>query len=796
MTISGATPNNNPTVAAGQAQVPYTPTMNAGDSRSASAAQAEANFVTYNNLVFWNFIDTSLKDDAATPSPGTAGTAALATVQQWQEVLSVVAVLPQAGGSAELTAAANQTDVTLLGTAGRHSTALDITTNVGEEFVHFGVCSSNIGNFYHTGTGCPIIGTDEGQGDITAFVVGQVTTNLPSTSSGATSSVSTEGNLDAELWGVALVAVGTSAGTLDGANNPRIISVHHGEVTPTSPNAIQFTAGPNGSGVTTPLADGVTDVKLQLSRDGSYALLGWRQAQGTSQQSTLGLEAAAYQVAVVTSLSSTTAPTLATMDQRLSAPTLVNATSAGAAGIAYTNQGDFTDFGNAVGSPIVAWDFQDHVSYKTGFQGVAEQMVALYLYNDGTQDRLWVNTLVVTLGAATSATASAPPTLKTENELEINATPSVSGIAVYFSVAGQPQASPSPTFTFVSGSHGYGPATYTLAGWTSTQSCTSLIDGDPNDINSNPTAVAPQTTNNFDTVDSVDAGSIDNPSTGDVLIVFSKVVDATTSGGSFFDRQILATLYSPPVTTPLTDVVLSTSGVENAASTLTATSVFPAVPHGPQVVPNFGNFRRQLVPNFALVPNAKSTSVATGLGYSPSNGTYVYFTDLDTPNSAAMTGLFTRHFFARTALGTGATIPTLAQDFAPTAGTTNTATNFTNPLQIDALLDENVSNVFVFTAGTEAIVTFVQDNHWWATITNGGATYTNTGGLSTPILIDNNYSVSSTTQGIIAVTEGISEDQNGNDLHNEHPRHGQGQREPEQANLHSRSPVTPSEVRG
>jgi hypothetical protein len=747
MTISGATPNNNPLVAAGQQQVPYTPTMNAGDARAVSAAQAEANFVTYNNLVFWNFVDTSLADSTSTPTtPG----GDLANIQQSSQVLSVVAVIPQAGGSAELTAAANQTDITVLGNSNRHSVKLNGTANGSgnSEQVHFGICSSNIGNFYHTGTGCPIIGTDEGQGDVVAFVVGQVSTNLPAATT-ATASASTKGNTDQELWAVALVAVGADAGTLDGANNPRIVSVHNAELSATSANAAQ-NAGTFGSDVTTPLVDPVTDVKLELSRDGTYALLGWRQALGTSENSTLGLNAAAYQVAVVTSLSTTTAPTLTTIDQRLSSVVQVNATSAAAAGITYTNQPTPTgSFGIAAGSPVVAWDFQDHVQYATGFQGVADQLVALYLYNDGTQDRLWVNTLVVTLGAASTATTSAPPTLKTENELELDATPSVPGIAVYNNNG----TVVTSTFTFLPGSHGYAAATYTTTnGWTG--GCTSLIPGDPNNQGR---------MGNFDAVDTVDAGSIDNPSTGDVLIVFSKVVDATTVNNTFFDRQILATLYSPPTATPLTDVVLSQNVLENANG-----NPVPGFGGSFPLAPNYANFRRQLVSNYALVPNAKNPSVTAGKGYSPSNGTYVYFTDLDVPNSAANAGLFTRHFFARTALGTGAAVPTLAQDFAPTAGTSTSATSFVNPTQIDTLVDENVSSVVVLTAGTEAMVTFVQDNHWWATITQNGGTYTNAGGLSTPILIDNNFSAANNGTNAsmgVTTTEAFAEDRNGDDLH-------------------------------
>ncbi len=754
MTISGTTPNNNPTVATGQAQVPYTATMNSGDPRAASAAQAEARFVTYNNLVFWNFVDASLADSASATVAQAPGVDQ-ANIQQRSEVLSVVAVIPQAGGSAQLGAAANQTDVTVLGSAGRHQTATSTSSkDTGEEVVTLGVCASNIG------TGCSILGPDEGQGDVTAFVIGQVSTNLPAGQT-ATSSTTTPGNTDAELWAVALQAVGANAGTLDGANNPRIVSVHQAEVSTASANATQF-AGTSGSDVTTPLADPVADVKLQLSRDGTYALLGWRQALGTSQASTLGLQAAVYQVAVVTSLSQT-APTLSTLDERLSAPVLVNAGSAGATGIAYTNQANVTDVGTAVGAPVVAWDFQDHVSYATGFQGVANQMIALYLYNDGTQDRLWVNTLVVTLGAATSATTSAPPTLKTLNELEIDATPSVPGVAVY-NTNGSLVAS---TFTFVSGSHGFNAATYSLSGWTGLQ-CTTLTPGSPAIFKGLgfPTI--------SDAVDSVDAGSVAATPTGDVLIVFSKVVDATTSDNTFFNREILATLYSPTSTAPLTDVVLSTSPAENATSSTTVNTGF-----GPQLVPNYFAFSRQLV---QLVPNAKNPSVTAGKGYSPSNGTYVYFTDLGSQIPQDYKGLFTRHFLARTPLSTGSTVPTLAADFVPASGATASATTYAEPLQIDTLATgEDVSDVSVLTAGTEALVAFLQDDHWWATITQNGNTYTSTGGLSTPILIDNNYSVSAASQHVSPIVatpaapalflsdifplEGLSQDQNGDDLH-------------------------------
>jgi hypothetical protein len=757
MTISGSTPNNDPLVAAGQAQVPYTATMNAGDARSQTAAQAEANFVTYNNLVFWNFIDTSLQDDASSPSsPGTD----LAQVQQLSQVLSVVAVLPEAGGSAEISTGANQTDITVLGNGTRHSIkTVTSTSDPGSESVAFGLCESNIGNPYHLATGnflgnpigSPIIGPDEGQGDVTAFVIGQVSTNLPSGTT-ATASASTKGSNQSELWAAALVAAGPGAGTPDGANTPRIVSVHQADLSLSSANANQ-NAGTSGSNVTAALFDSVGDVKLALSRDGTYAILGWRQALGTSENSTLALNAAAYQVAVVSSTTSTSAPTLPTLDERLSAVIQVNAGSAAAPGIAYTNQPIPTGLqGIAAGSPVVAWDFQDHVEHRVGFQGVANQMVALYLYNDGTEDRLWVNTLVVTLGATTGAA----PTLKTENELELDAAPMVPGNTV-FNNQTTPVAS---TFRFLTGSHGFSPAQYnsTQAQMAWLIGCTSLIPGDANNDSGY---------GSYDTVDSVDAGSVAHPSTGDVLIVFSKVVDATTTDGNFYDRQILATLYSPASTAALTDVVLSTAALENAQPQSGSTP--PAVNFG------LGGFRRQLVSNFALVPNARSTSVSPGVGYSPSNGTYVYFTDLEEPNSGSnAAGLFTRHFLARTALGSGAAAPTLAQDVVPTAGTSTSASAFEGPLQIDTLVDESVSNVsngvvsqnvFVFTAGTEAMVTFVQDNHWWATITQNGGTYSNTGGLSAPILIDNNFSANAGVKNVIATGEVVNESSTGDDLH-------------------------------
>ncbi|HZU98482.1 MAG TPA: hypothetical protein VFF73_17385, partial [Planctomycetota bacterium] len=234
-------------------QVPFPAQRGAGfstnDARRLGATQALAGFTVYNNLVFWNYVDVSLQVPVSAPGTveaqvGTNPGGALAS----SLVLSEVAVVPDSFGIAALVPQASQEDVTLLGTGGRHATTPSTPPGAaapvdrGEELVSFDPCAR-----------CAVIGPDEGQLDVVAFVIGRDTTFV---SAGG----GTAGDTDRELWAVAFAATGSGTGILElMPNNPKRVSAHVAEL-PSGPI----------------LHDDVFDLKIQSSRDGTYDLLAWR----------------------------------------------------------------------------------------------------------------------------------------------------------------------------------------------------------------------------------------------------------------------------------------------------------------------------------------------------------------------------------------------------------------------------------------------------------------------------------------------------------------------------------------
>jgi len=149
MTIGGTANPNAPT---GQAVVNAPATRNTFSDGRRASTQVNGNFTTYNNLVFWSYDDVSLAV-AQTGAPGTQE-AEISSIgpNRGSRVLSVVAVIAGSNGDATI---ANQNDVTLLGSAGRHSivnsTPPGSTSPVdqGEEQVLLGLCN-----------GCGILGPD------------------------------------------------------------------------------------------------------------------------------------------------------------------------------------------------------------------------------------------------------------------------------------------------------------------------------------------------------------------------------------------------------------------------------------------------------------------------------------------------------------------------------------------------------------------------------------------------------------------------------------------------------------
>jgi len=666
------------------------------------STQALPAIACYNNIVFWNYADASL---AVSPS-GASGTvdgivqgigaqASTTQVDPGSKGVSValacLSVTTGVAGAAAINTT-NQFDVTLLGTAGHHQntnntlfTSGTTPVDVGEELVTIAAS--------HRLCACPAIGPDEGQVDLTVFVTGQISTTSAANVAGGHSNL--QGDVDTELWAVAVNVTGATAGTLiAGTKNPFRVSNHVAD--PPQPT-------PSGSNWTR-MTDDVNSVNVTLNRNGLDALVTFVQAQGTSQVANLGLMATAYRpfriVAAGTSAPSATVPTL---DQRFPtvSPVQVNTPSLTVYSAQRTDIGDFgltAPVGNSFnGSPVAAYQVQGFVGYKCGFQTDPTKVALVWVHADGTSERVFVKNVTMTNGA----NVTDPPTLTatgTEAELETG------------NLVPQPQTGSPVTANVPFLNNTFAPSIPT---WRSGRG------GNPGVNSFNKCAGL----GNNDTLLTSDAGPDTAGNGGDTLIVFTKVVDFTTSDGNFFDKKCIAVLYDG---TTLTRTVLSKNIRENTTN----------------------GFRTALV---SLVPNSASaaltTSGALAGGHSPDGGVYVYWLGPNDDNGSSPAGLYTRHFRARKV---GGTVVTFSANFFPDT----TAATFVNPTRIDRDLNTNVTTVLTFTKGRQCEVLFVQDNHIWGQVTNDGENYagitasaTGVTGLAAPALFDNNFSVSANGSG-------------------------------------------------
>jgi hypothetical protein len=701
MTVGGS---NDANVATGQSIVTPPAQRNSsfgsGDARKGSSAQALANFVTYNNLVFYNWLDASL-NGAVSTSPGVSGegtvatgnAAAGSTRSALTQVGTVLNVVPGANGSASVAAAV--TDITMLGSNGAHSTKTSTQpggsspVDVGDEFVTLsGLCNS-----------CGIIGPDEQQVDVVAFVLGRVTTF---TTNGVITGANTAGNTDGELWAILLNA----NGSLEvGGTNPRRVSEHSAELNAAS------------TGVTTRFVDGVGDVKVQSSRDGTYDLLAWRQAAGNSQQASLALNGVVYKTAFIGSQSLVGAA-LPTLDTRLTRPTQLNTGSATT--VAYTGVPAILVAG-WTGSPVAAYDFQGNLAYRCGFQSDNTKISILYLYSDGSDERLFIRQLTTNIGGAL-ATA---PTLTLGTEAEIEPTASVAGQFVNNNATGVSHGNP---FHFLPGSHG------ALIPLNSGGGSVSELNTSSGIANNGPSASCSNLnggrSGGVDLVQTCDAGPSASGGLGDVLVVFSKTNVATIVGSGGFDHQVVAVLYSAGAIASGDRIVLSRNLAENQQGSSAATTL-PSFIGATQTLGGFGygTPKTQLL---RIVPNTRSAATSPGT-LAPSNGTYILLTDFVGNDVSSPVGLFARHFRARNATGQGAAQVSFVANFFPASGT--------DPVRIDvASSDSDATFIDTLTNGRTMAVFFRQDNHVWCTETSDGETYTNKNGLSNPFLVDDNIS--------------------------------------------------------
>jgi len=269
----------------------------------------------------------------------------------------------------------------------------------------------------------------------------------------------------------------------------------------------------------------------------------------------------------------------------------------------------------------------------------------------------------------------------------------------------------------------------------------------------------------------VDAGVNAAGGFGDCLIVFSKIVAATAGN---WDRNVVACLYNQSTITDRC-VVSNVSGGGTSAAAGEGQSVNPPGTQGGLITPNGGfplsggllagptnggplggphtysipgSFRTCL---FVVSPGVGNPSITTA-SLVPSVGSYIFMGGSadGTPNAAR--GLFSRHFRPRASTANGAAAVTFEADFFPASSVNTTDAAWIQPTRIDnQALDSDVTWDIALRGGAQAVVMFNQDNHVWSAITNDGETYsTVTGGLSTPILVDNNFSANTQSGAVLS----------------------------------------------
>lgn len=674
----------------------------------AGSVAPAGNMVVYNNIVFFNYFDASMQRAAAA---GNGVVEANIDVDAGQN-LGVVRVIPATNGGGAIDPATF--DVT------RNASNKHPIVNSDNAGVGFGRIIRDVETV--TLTACPnpcnsLYGADEGMGDLTAFVLVTNSSNL----------TNNESDINTQVGAFAMnpttgAVTGPGSGAAVGTGNIRRISN-----TPLVDN-LQPQVGT--AGVT--LHDDCFDAKTQVARDGSYIIVGWRQATGSSTNATLDLYATVYKTfrttaAVSSTGGGTVAATPTTLDQRVAA-TPVRVSTGTTVGYTLGTSGP-SDM--LRGAPVAAWAFQGNLGYRCGFQSDMKKMTLLYAYADGTEDRLFARSVNVDLG--TTATA-APANLTANSEAEFE-----TGDAAYlvpdiirYTDGGTPATTSKTTgivnYKFLVGSFGATNPTATTV--TVTNGTTTLFG---------LSAFANRICSNLNFLQSTDAGGSGSTATstagaivgaGDVLVVFAKNTDNTISDGNFFDRKVIAARYTGGST--IADrAVISRNVHENAT--------------------NAGALRTNLS---QIVPRSTKATITTA-ALAPDNGTYIYFTAPQGDNNSSPTSVWSRHFKVQ-ASNTSATpftglfFPTVGANAATnafsTGGSSSTGLStdalFKDPIRLDRNLRGNAAFLQTVTKGKQVIVFIRQDNHIWASTTQNGDEYTNQSGLPTPQLVDNNTSSS------------------------------------------------------
>jgi hypothetical protein len=475
--------------------------VNTGTGSTEAGSGVYSDFHTYNNTVFYRYMDASMRVNNTTNF-----TVDSLNIQSRQDILAATRFTDQGNGTATQAGTIDvSTDAFCVnvsngaGTPGAHHTTVAATsgTSAGAQG---SLESSNF--FAYTGSSNTqsIYGSDEGLGDMTLFYsLADGTNNASAQRSTTSAATGSSANSDAELAVVALPSAGTlatSSLTTGFGTNPLRISGDH------ATDGQQL-----GTNINNNLTDPISTPSFAMNRTGTWIGVAFTRLQGVTQGSNFqrNLYANIYQtfrIVASTTAAGQTGGVAATMQNRVLAagPTVVDSPTSGSLNAAAPNGTEI---------PVNAFAWQGKACYR-GWQSDRNIMSLFFEQSDATGDRVFGARLSVTVGG--SSTAPTAPTLANPTVAELAFANNVLGDAAFFTTAGAPGTS---SFEWLNG----------------------------NGRVTNSAAFA-----------SCDSGLDNNGAGGSVYVTFSRVNDGTTTDSGtndLGDVSIYSTIFSGAFETPV-----------------------------------------------------------------------------------------------------------------------------------------------------------------------------------------------------------------------------------------------------
>jgi len=402
--------------------------VNTGNGSTEAGSGVYSDFHTYNNTVFYRYMDASMRVNNTTTF-----TVDSLNIQTRQDILAAARFVDQGNGTA--TTATSAVDVSTdtfcvnvsngAGTPGAHHITVPATS--GTSAGNGGsVESSNFFGYTGSSNTQSIYGADEGLGDMTLFYSLADGTNSTSAQRATTSAATgSAANSDAELAVVGLPSAGalsaTSLTTGFGTNPLRISGAH-------ATNFQQTATGTNNN-----LNDPIGTPSFAMNRTGTWIGVAFTRLQGVTLNSNFqrNLYANIYQtfrLVASTTQAGQTGGVAATMQNRVLAagPTVVDSPSSGGLNAAAPNGTEI---------PVNAFAWQGKACYR-GWQSDRNIMSLFFEQSDGTGDRVFGARLSVTVGG--TSTAPTAPTLAAPTVAELVFANNVLGDAAFFTTAGAP----------------------------------------------------------------------------------------------------------------------------------------------------------------------------------------------------------------------------------------------------------------------------------------------------------------------------------------------------------------------